>query len=225
MPPEFSRAFRTTIPVLFAYLPLGAAFGLLFGALHLPWFYAALSGLIVYAGAAQFLSVGLLAARASLTEIFVATLLLNMRHVFYGFSFFHRFTGSRWAKAYMIFGLTDETYSVLTSHPSENSDQDRRFCLYVTALNQFYWVLGCGVGSILERNFHIENQGFEFVLTALFTVLTVEQALRVRRKTPFLLATVGAAFAIRFFPNQMLLVSLILVSFGLMVSYRWGKAQ
>lgn len=224
MSPEFSRAFRITLPVLFAYLPLGAAFGLLFGALHLPWYFATLSGLIVYAGAAQFLSVGLLAAHAGLAEIFVATLLLNMRHVFYGFSFFHRFKGSPWVKAYMIFGLTDETYSVLTAHPIVDPDEDRRFCLYVTVLNQLYWIIGCTAGAILERNFHIENQGFEFVLTALFTVLTVEQALRTRRALPFMLAAIGGLLAIALFPNQMLLASLAVVSLGLVASYRWRAA-
>ena len=108
-------AFRASIPVLFGYLPLGVAFGLLFNALGYPWYYATLSGLVIFAGAAQFLSVGLLAAHAGLMSIFAATLFLNLRHIFYGFSFLHRFPERGWRRYYLIFTLTDETYSVLTA--------------------------------------------------------------------------------------------------------------
>ena len=220
MSPEFKFAFRKTLPVLFAYLPLGAAFGLLFGTLGYPWYFAGVSALIVYAGAAQFLAVGLLAAHASLTEIFLATLFLNIRHIFYGFSFMDRFKSWGRSRYYLIYALSDETYSILSSNSFDDPEADRRFCRNITVLNQIYWVTGCTLGGALQADFSIPTNGFEFVLTALFTVMTIEQALDKRHPLPFVLAGIGALLALVWQPAQMLLISLSVVFMGLAASFR-----
>lgn len=207
------RALRASIPVLFGYVPLGMAFGLLFtDKLGCPWPYAALSGLVVFAGAAQFLSVGLLAAHAGLAEIFFATLVLNLRHIFYGFSLFHRFSDNPWLRPYQIFSLTDETYSVLTASRPLPTEEDERFCLRVALLNHAYWVLGCALGGALGSGLRLNVSGLDFTLTALFAVLAVEQALTVRDAFPFLVACAAAAAALLIQPSQMLAVSLAIVS-------------
>src|SRR4051794_28030294 len=90
----FEATFRASVPVMFGYLPLGLACGILFSTLGYPWYYATLSSLVVFAGAAQFLSVSMMAAGASLLEIFTTTLILNMRHIFYGFSLLRRYKGA-----------------------------------------------------------------------------------------------------------------------------------
>jgi len=207
----FRRAFKSSIPVLFGYVPLGVAFGLLFNTLGCPWFYAGLSGLVVFAGSAQFLCVNLLAAHASLAAIFFATLSLNLRHMFFGFSMFHRFPENRWLKPYLIFGLTDETYSVLTATKLENRREDERFCLWVTFLNHSYWVLGCALGGLLGSRFRFDTRGFDFVLTALFVVLALEQAFAVKRAFPFVIAGAAGAAALKICPKQMLPFSLAIV--------------
>jgi 4-azaleucine resistance transporter AzlC len=199
------------VPVLFGYIPLGVAFGVLFGKLGQPWWYAALSGLVVYAGAAQYLSVGLFGAHASLASIFLATLFLNLRHVFYGLSMFQRFSEHPAEKPYLIFGLTDETYSVLTARRLADKSDDERFCLWLTVLDHGYWVAGCGLGALLGRAFRFDVKGLDFVLTALFVVLAIEQALAVRDAFPFVLAAAAAAFALIAWPSQFLVVSLAIV--------------
>ncbi|HDZ37051.1 MAG TPA: branched-chain amino acid ABC transporter permease, partial [Marinobacter sp.] len=111
-----SLVFRLTLPILFGYLPLGMAFGVLFTTqLDYAWWAAPLMGVVVYAGAGQILAVSLLAASAGLLEVFVAMFVLNARHLFYGLSLLRQFRGAGWRKLYLIFGLTDETYSLLTS--------------------------------------------------------------------------------------------------------------
>ena len=213
IPAGLRRAFQVSVPVLFGYVPMGMAFGLLFTKeLGLPWYYAALSGLIVYAGAAQFLSVGLLAAGAGLTEIFIATLLLNLRHVFYGFSLLHRVPEAGPRRLYSIFGLTDETYSVLTAKRLADKKEDEAFCFELTWLNHSYWVAGCALGALAGSRWRFDLKGFDFVLTALFAVLTVEQALATRRAASFIIAAAAAVAALLIHPGQMLLVSLALVS-------------
>ncbi len=219
--PVRADAFRASVPVLFGYIPLGAAFGLLFGTLGYPWPLAVLSGVVVYAGAAQFLSVGLLAAHAGLGAVFAATFFLNLRHMFYGISFLRRFPRAGWRRAYLIFTLTDETYSVLTARKSADRAEDESFCLWVSALNHGYWILGCALGALLGRRVHFEMKGLDFVLTALFVMLAVEQALVVRRAPPFVAAAGAAALALIFFPSQMLPVSLAIV-FAILFIRSWS---
>lgn len=173
--------------------------------------------MIVYAGAAQFLSVGLLGAKMGLAGIFMTVLFLNLRHAFYGFSMFKRFPERSWRLWYSIFGLTDETYSVLTAKTLEDKVEDQRFCLLVSALHQAYWVAGCALGGLLGMGLRFETKGFEFVLTALFVVLTVEQALAVRDPFPFLVAAASGAAALALWPAQMLPISMGLAFTALLV--------
>src|SRR5690554_5166146 len=115
---RWREPFRASLPVMFGYLPLGAAFGILAVEIGVPVWAAVLMSLVIYAGAGQFLAVALLGAGAGLVEVAVATLMLNSRHLFYGLSLLKRFKGSGWRKPYLIFALTDETYSLLTSQPN-----------------------------------------------------------------------------------------------------------
>lgn len=217
MPPAHPlSAFRATLPVMFGYIPLGIAFGVLFAQLGHPWYMATAMGLAVYAGAAQFMAVGLLAAGAGIWEIGLATLLLNARHMFYGLSMAARFPRGP-SRAYLIFGLTDETYSLLAAAGPASPG----FYLTVTALNQVYWVLGCTVGAWLGVDTALDLRGLDFVLTALFVVLAIEQALTVRDARPFLLAAVCTLLAWALAGAQhMLLVGLALTTISLLVVYR-----
>ena len=112
-----SSALRTTLPVMFGYIPLGIAFGILFQDLGYPWYFASLMGILVFAGAAQFMAVGLLSAQAGLLEVAVSTLALNSRHIFFGLSLLNRYPQRGPGRWYLIFGLTDETFSLITSTP------------------------------------------------------------------------------------------------------------
>jgi 4-azaleucine resistance transporter AzlC len=216
-------ALQASLPILFGYAPMGLAFGLLFGTLGYPWWCAGLSGLLVYAGAAQFLSVSLLASHAGLGAIFLATLVLNLRHVFYGFSLLDRYAEASWLKPYLIFGLTDETYSVVTTRKASDPRTDVRFCLELTALNHAYWTLSCAVGGWAGKALGLRPKGLEFVLTAMFVVLAVEQAASAERRWPFALAAAAAVPALVFQPDRFLIAALTLVFAGLLaVSLRGG---
>ncbi len=203
------------------------AFGLLFEKLGYPWYFSGLSGLFIFAGSAQFLAVGLIAVKASLADIFLTTFILNLRHVFYGFSFLNRYLGlPLLKKAYLIFGLTDETYSVLTAIKSTDKTKDIRFCFYVTAINHLYWTLGCTLGGLLGENVDVDTKGYEFVLTALFVVLLIEQIKNVKKVFPILFAAVSALMALAM-PLDRRLVSALLLSTLFLVFYsrRYKKEE
>ena len=145
----FISAFKTTVPVLLGYIPLGMAFGFLLDGAGYHWIYAFLMSLFVYAGSVQFLAVALLAAGAGLTEFAIATLLLNFRHAFYGLSLLDKFSGVGRVKPYLIFALTDETYALLTTTDIPQGSSKSRFYFYIAALDHLYWIAGSVLGAVL----------------------------------------------------------------------------
>lgn len=203
-------AFEATMPVMFGYVPLGMAFGVLFQDLGYPWYFAPLMGIIVFAGAAQFMAVGLLAAHAGLMEVAISTFLLNSRHMFFGLSLLNRYTVKGIRKFYLIFGLTDETYSLITSTEKPDGVDSASYYLAITALNQLYWVIGCALGAGLGAWLVFDTTGMDFALTALFVVLVIEQWRKVQEYWPFLLALISAVVALLLFRQHMLVVSIAL---------------
>lgn len=215
-----SGLFRLTAPVLFGYLPLGITFGILFRDLGFPWYFATMMGLLVYAGAAQFMAIGLLAVGAGLVEVALSTFLLNSRHLFFGLSLLDRF--GRWGvqKCYLIFGLTDETYALITTLPRNKERDSVRFLLQITALNQFYWVAGCTLGGLVGSELFFDTEGMEFALVALFAVLMVEQWKRIRQITPFLVAAISVLMLFWLYPEQMLVGAMVLSMVLLLIVQR-----
>lgn len=208
------------MPVMFGYVPLGMAFGLLFQDLGYAWYYASLMALIVFAGAAQFMAVGLLLAHAGLLEIAVSTFILNSRHLFFGLSVMHRYRTTGVKKLYLIFGLTDETYSLVTSTRAPAGIPESDYYLAITALNHLYWVIGCSLGALAGANLELDTTGMDFALTALFLVLVIEQWKQVRDPFPFVIAACFSLLAISLFSEQMLLVAIGLCIALLMLRYR-----
>ncbi|MCA6063696.1 AzlC family ABC transporter permease [Thalassolituus marinus] len=218
--PLNAAVLRSSLPVLFGYLPLGAAFGVLFSDLGYHWLYATAMGLFIYAGAGQFLAVGLLANQAGLMEMAIATLLINSRHVFYGLSLMSRMHNRGWRKWYQIFGLTDETYSLITSTPIPAGIDPGPFHLRITAINQAYWLLGCTSGAWLGSQLEFSTDGIAFVLPALFMVLTIEQYKHLRDIRPFIAALViGIGTLALISREHMLLIAILLSLSVLMMQY------
>ena len=204
-------AFKTTIPVLFGYIPLGMAFGILFNELGFHWIYASLMSVTIYAGAGQFMAVGLLANHAGFVEVAITTLLLNSRHMFYGISLLNKFKTRGWRKFYLIFGLTDETYSLLTGTRVPEDKKETDFYLLITALNHSYWIIGSTIGAILGANITLDTTGLDFTLPALFMVLAIEQYKVIRESRPFIMAGGIAFLSIWLFSrDNMLLMSILL---------------
>lgn len=218
-----ATAFRASLPVMFGYVPLGMAFGILFQDLGYAWYFAPLMGLTVYAGAAQFMAVGLLAAQATLFEVALSTFILNSRHMFFGVSLLGRYRARGLKKLYLIFGLTDETYSLITSTQAPLGHDEQNYYLALTALNQAYWVSGCAIGALLGAGVEFDTSGMDFALTALFMVLMLEQWKRLREPYPFAVALLCGLAALWLFREQMLLVSIGLSITLLLLHGRRGE--
>ena len=217
-------AVKISLPIMFGFVPLGIAFGLLFQDLGYPWYFASLMGIIVYAGAAQFMAIGFLSAGLGVVEIAMSTFFLNSRHMFYGLSFLESFGNWNIRKLYLIFGMTDETYALLTTIQVPERFVKERYYLYITLFAQFYWVLGCTIGAILADVLTFNTDGMEFAATALFVVLLIEQWIIVRRLLPFIVGFISSIIALVFFINHMLLTAII-ISIALIVFMRLIKGS
>lgn len=218
----FLKALNDSVPVIFGYVPLGMAFGVLFNNLGHDWIYAGVMGLLIFAGAAQFMAIGLLAAHADLFAVLVSTLILNSRHIFYGISLIEKYTHPIFTKFYLAFGLTDETYSLVTSNGRSAVAGDPYF-LYVTSLNHAYWVAGCTLGAFIGNKLGLNIPGLEFALVALFVVLTIEQFKATRSVGLLVAAFVVALTSLILLREYMLLVSILMSC--VILAYRGKVSQ
>ena len=196
-----------TTPVAMGYIPLGTVFGFLFVQAGAEWWLAVLSSVIVFAGAAQYMMIPMLVAGLPVGAIALATLIVNLRHVFYGLSLLDRFPRHLGLRGYMIFALTDETYSVLTTLPA--STPPRQMAL-VALLNQSWWVLGTTLGALLGARAQITLAGLDFVLAALFAVLATEQWRSRKSAAPLWVALAAYALAYPLAVKHALVISIAL---------------
>ncbi len=183
----FYQTFLDTLPVLTGYVFLGIGFGILMyqAGFHAWWSIA--MGLFIYAGSAQYMAVDLLAGGASALSMGVAIFLVNARHIFYGLSMIGAYKGTGKKKPYLIFSLTDETYSLVTQNDPPEGMKKSTYCLTVSALDHLYWVIGCALGGLAGSMIPVDLKGIEFVLTALFVTIFVEQWLSNKNHGPALI--------------------------------------
>lgn len=171
-------ALIKTIPVFLGYIFLGIAFGLLLQKAGLGAGWAFLISLFVYAGSMQFALIGILTEGLSFAATAIMTLLINSRHAFYGLTFIERFRKMKAAGPYMIFSLTDETYSILCSAKKPDDFTDREWklsSLFISLFNHCYWVAGSLAGALIGQFLPFDTTGIDFAMTALFVVICVDQ--------------------------------------------------
>ncbi len=211
-------AFPYTIPVLTGYLFMGAAFGVMFADMGYSVLWAILVSTVVYAGSGQYLAVNFFVPGFSLIQAALLTIMVNIRHVFYGLSLvgrYNRFGRKRW---YMIFGLTDETYSLVCTTKVPEGVDEEDFVFSITLLDHIYWVVGAAMGSLLATTVRFNSQGIEFAMTALFLVMFIEMWCRRSNRLPELIGVLCALVCLIVFgadsfvlPAMLLMIAVILL--------------
>ena len=170
-----TAAFPYTVPVMTGYLVLGISYGVLITVSGFPFWMPMVTSLTIFAGSMEFVLVNLLLSGFDLLQAFLMTLMINARHLFYGISMLDRYRGMGLKKLYMIFGLTDESFSVnCVADPPEGVDRSW-FMFFVTLLDHSYWFLGTTLGGIFGSLVHFNTEGLDFVMTAMFVVIFMEQ--------------------------------------------------
>ncbi len=203
MKKTFRKAFLNTLPILSGYIVLGITFGILLENAGYGIVWALFISIFVYAGSMQYILITLLTGGASLISIALTTLTVNARHLFYGLSMIEKYEKIGKIKPYLIFSLTDETYSLVCN---KNEDIDKKYYFYVSVLNHFYWVIGSAIGSLLGEIANFNLHGIEFAMTALFIVVVVEQWLGTKKHIPTIIGFVCSIICLVIFGAQSFLI-------------------
>lgn len=206
------RAFPYTLPVLTGYIFLGMAFGILMTSkgFHPGW--TILMSVFIYAGSMQFVAIGLLTAAFNPWYALVITLIVNARHLFYGVSMLEKFKNTGYIKPYLIFGLTDETFSILCSTDPPTGINRNWFMLMITLLNHSYWIVGSTLGAVLGTLISFNVRGIDFVMTALFVVIFINQWQAARHHFPAIAGVVISGLCLAFWgPEQFIIPAMFLI--------------
>ena len=210
------KAFLKSLPVMAGYIVLGIGFGILLRNAGYGTAWSVAMAVLIYAGSMQYVGIGLLAGGAGILTTILTTVMVNARHLFYSISMIDRYKNAGKYKPYMIFALTDETYSLLCDGKTPDPDYADLYRFLVSLFNHLYWITGCVLGSLLGAVLPFSTAGIEFSMTALFIASFTEQWLRTKDHIPAmagLLATLLCLVVLgpeNFLIPAMLLITLIL---------------
>lgn len=210
-----AAALNASSPVFFGYISIGFAYGFLLVKSGFEWYWAPIMSLTIFAGAAQYMAISLINQNKGFIEMGLAIFLLNARHMVYGFSVLERYAPFKRFKKYLIFGLTDETYALITTiEPPEDADPEF-FDFCVTAFNHSYWIAGGVLGALFGTFISWNAPGLDFALTALFVVLLIEQIKTLKRPGPFILGfTAPVVLYVFNFHDQALFLGIVISAIG-----------
>lgn len=211
-------AIPRTLPVMAGYLVLGFGYGLLLQSKGYNFLWAILMSLTIYGGSMQFVTVDLLSTGASLLTAGIMTLMIHARHLFYGLSMLTKYRNTGKVKPYLIFGLTDETYSLVCTGEVPEGVDKRAFYFWITLLDQIYWVLGSALGAIFGQMVTINTTGVDYSMTALFVVILTDNLLKKDSQIPALIGLAISFLCLLLFgADNFLIPSMIGIAFMLML--------
>lgn len=213
------RALVDTLPVMTGYVVLGIGFGVLLSTKGYGPLWAFGMGTIIYSGALQFVAIDLITGGVSLLTAALTALMVSARHLFYGISMVDRYRGAGWKKPYMVYALTDETYSLVCSKDNQDGDY-HQYCFLVSLFDQCYWVGGSVLGGLLGPIIPFNTKGIDFALTALFVTICVEQWLSVKNHLSALTGFIATAACLLLFGRSGFLIPSMLAITGALLFFR-----
>lgn len=220
----FRAAFLDTVPVMTGYVFLGFGFGILMQQNGFSLLWAVAMSLFIYAGSMQYVAVSLLTSGAGLLTAALTTFVVNARHLFYGISMVDAYKGSGRTKPYMIFALTDETYSLVSREQVPQGMSRHSYCFLVSAFDHLYWVSGTLLGSLAGAVLPINFEGVDFALTALFVTIFVEQWLSTENHLPAVTGVAATTLCLWIFGSEVFLIpSMVIIALTLTTLAKTGK--
>lgn len=207
MKKTIKTALIDTLPVLTGYLVLGFGFGIIIKVNGFSLLHAFLMSFLIYAGSMQYVAIGLFTGGASLITVALTTFMVNARHLFYGISMIDRYKNIGHRKPYLIFALTDETYSLVCSDNPNISDKERKnYYFFVSLFDHIYWITGSVLGVVVGSLVTFNSEGIDFALTALFVTVFLEQWLTTRKHLPAIIGVVASVVCLVIFGSDSFLI-------------------
>lgn len=216
----FLAAFPHTIPIFAGFWFLGLTYGIYMNVSGFSFWYPMLMSLTIFAGSIEFVTVNMLLGAFNPLQALVMTLMINARHLFYGISMLDKYKGTGLKKFYLIFGMCDESFSInYTAKVPEGVDKGW-FMFFVTLLNQFYWFFGSTLGGIFGSLIHFNTEGLDFVMTAMFVVIFLEQWLKEKNHASALLGIGLSLLCLLVFGAEDFIIPAMLAMLGVLTLLR-----
>lgn len=220
------KAFVDTVPVMTGYIVLGFGFGIILKANGYGILMAFVMSLAIYAGSMQYVAIGLLTGGASLITAALTTLMVNARHLFYGISMLDKYRDTGKIKPYLIFALTDETYSLVCNDNLNMDEKERKgYFFFVSLFNHIYWITGSVLGAVTGTLVSFNSEGIDFALTALFLTVFIEQWRTSKKHAPALIGVGVSALCLLIFGSESFLIPAMLVIAFLLCIYKEDKTD
>ncbi|MEE1243551.1 AzlC family ABC transporter permease [Frisingicoccus sp.] len=211
---RIKRNFVRTLPVMAGYIVLAIGFGIVLQNHGYGVGWALLMSLLIYAGSMQFAAINLISSGAGLITVALTTLMVNARHLFYGISMVDKYKDTKPYKPYLIFGLTDETYSLVCDGPGLTKED----YFQITLFDQIYWVTGSVLGVVIGERVPFDFAGVDFALTALFVSIVADQWVTNKDHVPTLIGVISSVICLFIFGgNNFLIPSMVVITAGLTV--------
>lgn len=216
----FIAAFPHTIPIFAGFWFLGLTYGIYMNVSGFSFWYPMFMSLTIFAGSIEFVTVSFLMGIFNPLQALAMTLMINARHLFYGISMLDKFKGTGWKKFYLIFGMCDESFSINYTADIPKGVDKGWFMFFVTLLNHFYWFFGAALGGIFGSMIHFNTEGLDFVMTAMFVVIFMEQWLKDKEHTSAVLGILLSLFCLIIFGADSFMIPAMLAILGVLTLLR-----
>ena len=213
-------AFPCTLPIFAGFSFLGLAYGIYMNVNGFSFLYPMLMSVLIFGGSLEFVAVEMLLSPFAPLQVFFMTLLIQARHLFYGISMLDKLKGLGFKKYYIIFGMCDETFSVIYSVDAPKDVDRGWFMFFVTLLDHFYWVLGSTVGGLVGSLITVNTDGISFVMTAMFVVIFLEQWLKEKNHASAVIGLLSAAVCLCIFGADAFMLPTMAVIISLLAAFR-----
>ena len=213
-------AFPHTIPVMTGYLFLGISYGIYMKVSGFSFLYPMLMAITIFGGSLEFVTVSLLLSTFAPLQTFLMALVIQVRHLFYGLAMLEKYKNTGLKKLYLIFALTDETFSINCSTPVPEGIDKGKFYFAVSLLDQCYWVSGATIGGILGSFIPFNTEGLDFVMTAMFVVIFIEQWLKEKKHYTALIGVFASVLCLIIFGSESFIIPTMAVIFIMLALFR-----
>ena len=216
----FRCAFPYTIPILAGFMFLGLTFGIYMNVSGFSFWYPLIMSITIFGGSIEFVAVSMLLAPYAPLQVFLSTLLIQARHLFYGISMLDKLKGMGWKKPYLIFGMCDETFSINYTAEIPDGVDKGWFYFFVTLLNHLYWICGSLLGGVLGNLIKFSTQGLDFVMTAMFVVIFIDQWLKEKRHISQWIGLVASVACLLIFGADNFLIPTMICVLAALTAFR-----
>ncbi|MBR1479191.1 MAG: AzlC family ABC transporter permease [Lachnospiraceae bacterium] len=220
---EIKAAFKASLPIMVTFIVLGMGYGILMNEHGYGALWSVASGIIIFSGTVQFVSVSMLSG-GSFFMAAVTALMVAARHIFFSISMIGRYREEGKKKWYLFYALCDETYALLSSDSEPAWANKSAYRFWVTAFNQTSWILGSLLGGLAGRFLPFDSEGIDFAMTALFTCVFVQQWIDAKSHIPAILGLVVTLICRLVFGKEFFLIPAMIIIIAALTIMR-GKIE